>query len=302
MAFPKQKLIVPVSHTPQPTHLNLRTSAAKNMSTTSNPGKLPVISIITPSYNQAEYLEQTILSVLNQDYPAIEYIIIDGGSTDGSVEIIKKYESRLAYWQSKPDKGQSDAIHTGFSKATGDVIAWINSDDYYEDGALRLVGEFYAQHPDTIMAHGDYYTEYPDGSKTLKPKISYDFKACLYAYMMVAQQSSFFRRDAYFAIGGLNQALHYCMDYDLFLRLGHAYPGRIHLIKKSLSTFRLHPDCKSWSDKEKFKPEIKAVRGQFRQEPRALSKLKEKYYLAKVILKFLLERGVIPKPKDKRRF
>ena len=272
------------------------------MSITSQQGKLPVISIITPSYNQAEYLEQTILSVLNQDYPAIEYIIIDGGSTDGSVEIIKKYESRLAYWHSKPDKGQSDAIHTGFSKATGDVIAWINSDDYYEDGALRRAGEFYAQHPDTIMVYGDYYNQYPDGTKTLKPKISYDFKACLYAYMMVAQQSSFFRRDAYFAIGGLNLGLHYSMDYDLFLRLGHAYPGRIYHIKQALSTFRLHPDCKSWSHKEKFRPEIKAVRQQFTQEPRALFKLKNRYYFAKVVLMFILQRGVIPKPKDKKRF
>jgi glycosyltransferase involved in cell wall biosynthesis len=272
------------------------------MSTISNPGKLPVISIITPSYNQADYLEQTILSVLNQDYPAIEYIIIDGGSTDGSVEIIKKYESRLAYWQSKPDKGQSDAIATGFAKATGDVIAWLNSDDYYEEGALKRAGEFYAQHPDTVMVYGDYYNLYPDGSKTLKPKISFDFKACLYAYMMVAQQSSFFSRDAYLKIGGLNRELHYAMDFDLFLRLGHAFPGRIYHIKEALSTFRLHEECKSWSQKEKFSPEIKAVRRQFTQEPRALLKLKNKFYLAKVILMFLLQRGVIPKPKDKKRF
>ncbi len=110
----------------------------------------PKISIVTPSYNQAEFLERTILSVLNQNYPNLEYIIIDGGSTDGSVEIIKKYEKFLAYWVSEKDKGQADAINKGFKRATGDIVAWQNSDDTYSPDALQSVAGFFRQNPNAM--------------------------------------------------------------------------------------------------------------------------------------------------------
>ncbi|MFZ4612746.1 MAG: glycosyltransferase family 2 protein, partial [Bacteroidia bacterium] len=102
---------------------------------------LPKISIITPSYNQGQYIEETILSVINQDYPNIEYIVMDGGSNDQTVEIIKKYESKITYWVSEKDKGQADAINKGFARATGDILCWLNSDDYFFDGTLKFVAE-----------------------------------------------------------------------------------------------------------------------------------------------------------------
>jgi glycosyltransferase involved in cell wall biosynthesis len=113
---------------------------------------LPVISIVTPSYNQASFLEETILSVLNQGYENLEYTVIDGGSTDGSVEIIRKYEARLAHWVSEPDEGQYHALQKGFSRAQGDLLGWLNSDDVYLPGALTAVGRAYANHPDSCIA------------------------------------------------------------------------------------------------------------------------------------------------------
>src|SRR5215204_5758135 len=109
---------------------------------------LPKISIVTPSYNQAEFIEETILSVINQNYPNLEYIVIDGGSTDGSVEIIKKYEQYFSYWVSEPDKGHADALNKGFAKATGEVMAWINSDDKYFPWTFATVAEVYSQFPE----------------------------------------------------------------------------------------------------------------------------------------------------------
>ena len=139
--------------------------------------QLVKISIVTPSYNQSPYLEKTIQSVLNQNYPNLEYIIMDGGSTDGSVDIIKKYSKFITYWESNPDKGQADAIYRGFERASGDIIAWINSDDFYLDGALKAVGNYFSKYPSIEWLAGNGIIVDEDSHELLKcytTKISFD--------------------------------------------------------------------------------------------------------------------------------
>ena len=118
---------------------------------------LPLVSIVTPSYNQAAYLRETMQSVLDQDYPNIEYLVVDGGSTDGSVEIIKEFESRLTWWCSEKDRGQAEAINKGLQRAKGEYIAWLNSDDLYLPGVISTVVALFTKHPDAAMVHGDVF-------------------------------------------------------------------------------------------------------------------------------------------------
>ena len=140
------------------------------------------ITVVTPSYNQGRYLEATIDSVLSQGVRDLEYIIMDGGSTDGSVEIIQKYAKYLSYWQSAKDGGQTQAIHLGFERATGEVLCWINSDDRYEPGALALAVREFEANPKLQLVYGDYILVYPNGRELPKPKISFNFNICLHAF------------------------------------------------------------------------------------------------------------------------
>lgn len=206
--------------------------------------KLPRISIVTPSYNQAQFLERTIISVLNQNYPNLEYIIIDGGSTDGSVEIIRKYEKYLAYWFSEADQGQSDALNKGFDKSTGEILAWLNSDDMYLPNALFNVARSFVKNPDAALIYGDYIkVDADDRCFALRRQPSFDYQVCLHAYTMPIQPASFFNREAFFSVGGLNINLHYTMDYDLILRL--ARYGRVVHANEYVAALRFHKDCKT---------------------------------------------------------
>jgi glycosyltransferase involved in cell wall biosynthesis len=260
--------------------------------------QLPRITVVTPSYNQAPYLEQTILSVLSQEYPNLEYMVIDGGSTDGSVEVIEKYRDHLAFWCSEPDRGQSHAINKGFAKATGDILAWLNSDDYYRPGALGTIGEFYRNSPQTALVYGDYYVLYPDGRSILKPKIAFDWKICLYSYLMIPQPSAFWRRVAYEEVGGLREDLQYAMDYDFFLRLARHFPAGIHHLKIPLSTFRVHQESKSVSLKDRFAHEGSELRASYTGESRPVLSAKNRLYLLKAEWRFLWERRQLPLRKD----
>jgi glycosyltransferase involved in cell wall biosynthesis len=181
----------------------------------------PKISIITPNYNQADFLEQTILSVLGQEYPDIEYIIIDGGSTDGSVEIIKKYEKHLFYWVSEPDSGLYHAIQKGFEKSTGDIMGWINSDDKLHPGALSVIGEIFDSLPTVNWITGSP-TGYDITGRTVVAARARDWSKYdyyLHDYKWVQQESTFWRRSLWEKSGAtLNLNIRYAADFELWLR------------------------------------------------------------------------------------
>ena len=206
----------------------------------------PKISIITPSYNQGYYLEQCIQSVLEQDYPNIEYIIIDGGSTDNSVEILQKYSDRLAYWVSESDDGQSAAINKGLRRASGDIWAWLNSDDYYTPGAISKAAAFLGSYPDLGIVFGDCNQIAKDGSFLKRqdpPVFKYaDFLLSLDDF--IPSSSTFIRRSVYEIVGELDVTMHYLMDHDYWLRAGMV--TNFGFLPEILSSFRVYPEAKSY--------------------------------------------------------
>jgi glycosyltransferase involved in cell wall biosynthesis len=204
----------------------------------------PRISVITASYNQAPFIEQTILSVLNQNYFNLEYIIIDGGSTDGSVDIIRKYESRLAYWVSEKDQGASDALRKGFDRATGSIFAYLNSDDYYMPGALHHVAEVF-QKTSADVVYGDMYWVDEDG-KVLAERRQTPLTrlGILYGGSDFSQPSTFWTQEAYRKAGGFDPAFQFAFDLDLFGKM-IANKGNFVFTRRFLSSFRMHSGQKT---------------------------------------------------------
>ena len=177
---------------------------------------LPNISIITATYNRAQTLEISILSVLNQNYPRLEYIIIDGGSTDGSVEIIKKYEKHLSYWVSEPDKGIADAWNKGIIKSTGDIISMLNSDDWYEPGIFSKVATIFQRNPFLDIVHGN--VRYWQNSKNLYIKKPYLEPKFIWKFMPYLFPSCFIKKSLYDEYGLFDTSYKVCMDYELMMR------------------------------------------------------------------------------------
>lgn len=206
--------------------------------------KKPKISIVTPSFNQVKYLEKTIQSVLNQRYENLEYIIIDGGSSDGSIDIIKKYESSLMYWQSQSDQGQADAISQGFELATGDIFAWINSDDFYCRGALHKVAEEYTKHPSVGLIYGNSFLV-DEKENLIRPLIAcpMTYRQWIHRASTVFQGSVFFSRSAYDSVSGINPKLEYAMEYELFYKIVKQF--QTSYIAEFIGCFRQQPQQKS---------------------------------------------------------
>jgi glycosyltransferase involved in cell wall biosynthesis len=217
--------------------------------------KNQLVSIVTPSFNQVHFLKHTIDSVLQQDYSPIEYIVTDGGSTDGSVELLKTYGNKIN-WVSEKDKGQSDGINKGFRKAKGEIIGWINSDDTYELGAVRKAVEFLQKNPDVDVIYSDCNIILKDGRNNgIIRTQEFDMYKQLNHGNIIPQPTAFFRRKVFDEIGYLDEKLHYAMDYDFWTRIGKKLK-----IKKMngeiLANFRMYPESKSISHYHLFWPEI----------------------------------------------
>ncbi len=214
---------------------------------------LPKITIITPSYNQGQFIERTILSIINQGYPNLEYIIIDGGSTDNTVEIIRKYENRVTYWISEKDSGQSDAINKGLRIATGDIVGWINSDDVLLPGALNYIGSYFRNNQNVGLLNGTVI-EIDKNDKCLK--INYGIFSKWFAQRgcyNILQQSMFWRLPIMQDVGYLSADYHACMDLEFLIR---AYENNVVIrqVDKTFGAIRIYENTKTamggniWAD------------------------------------------------------
>jgi len=234
--------------------------------------KQPLISIVTPSYNQAQYIEQTIRSVLEQDYPRIEYLVVDGMSTDGSVDIIKKYASgggvtppllsknrqqavglqrhAIDWWVSEKDSGQGEAINKGLARAKGEIIAWLNSDDTYLSGTFTNIVKVFEENPDVVMVYGDMLAIDENGQtiNTLKYKqLSLQDLLC---FQIIGQPSVFFRREVFEQTHGLDTTFHFLLDHHLWIRM--AQRGKILHVPQIWSVARYHAEAKNRAKAAEF--------------------------------------------------
>ncbi|SEA26004.1 Glycosyltransferase, GT2 family [Flavobacterium gillisiae] len=219
------------------------------------------ISIVTVSYNQGQFIRDNIESVLSQNYDNFEHIIIDGGSTDNTVSILKEYPH--LNWVSEKDKGQSDGLNKGFKKATGDIIAWINSDDMLCSNALNEVNNYFVKHKDRSVLVGNQV--FIDGvNKTIKTVKAQVFSADWLingVKSAVMQNSTFFLSDVFNKTGYLDESFHYTMDRDLFIRIAQNY--QVYTIEKDLAYFRVWEDSKTYTSKISFFKDLIKVKRKY---------------------------------------
>jgi len=239
-----------------------------------------LVSIVTPSHNQSRYIEETIRSVLAQDHPQIEYLIVDGGSTDGTVDVIRKYQDRLAWWVSEKDGGQTDAINKGFGRAKGDVLAWINSDDTYEPHAVSAAVKYLQEHPEVGMVYGDCNYINAHGEVIGRfHSAQTNYRLLRRGYTHIPQQTMFFRTELWRQVAPLDPSFYFAMDYDLWTRL--AARTAIKYVPQTWANFRLHTSGKSIAADDRCWPEMLEVH--YRDGGSFFSVIVAKYYIRKLI-------------------
>jgi glycosyltransferase involved in cell wall biosynthesis len=221
----------------------------------------PSISIVTPSYNQGQFLEETICSVLDQKYPNLQYMVIDGGSTDNSVEIIQKYAKHLDYWVSEKDSGQMDALNKGVRRCTGDIFGFINSDDLLYPRALQRVADTWNEGARWIVGWTKYLE--PGGSDWPYTVRAHRFNIDYFLDNPFPQQSSFWARKYFDEVGLFREDLHYCFDYEFWLRLRFKGNAKPRPVRQCLGAFRLHETSKTVSDWSKSEAAFKIIRAEY---------------------------------------
>lgn len=226
---------------------------------------LPRVTVITPSFNQAEYLEQTLHSVLNQGYPNLEYLVIDGASTDGSVEIIRRYANQLSGWVSEPDHGQGEAINKGFARASGEIVAWLNSDDLYLPGAINAAVRAFQNHPDIGMVFGDVVSM--DGSGNPINVMTYGPWGLddLLQFNIIGQPAVFIRRDVLEKAGFLDTSYHYLLDHQLWLRT--AQRASTLYVHERWAAARYHANAKNVAHAAEFGEEAYRIAAWVKTQP-----------------------------------
>jgi glycosyltransferase involved in cell wall biosynthesis len=208
----------------------------------------PLVSIVTPSLNQGRYIEDAIESVAAQDYPRIEHIVVDGGSTDGTLDVLRRFPELR--WVSEPDRGQADAIAKGFAMTRGEILAWLNADDVYLPGAVSAAVEA-LRTTGAALVYGSWL-QIDENGRTLKevPVAPFDYRELLEIRNMIAQPTAFFRRGAYEAVGGVDPSFHFALDYELWLKLGAKHD--VATLERPLAAFRFHPDSKTVAQSSLF--------------------------------------------------
>ncbi len=238
------------------------------------------VSIITPSLNQGRFIGETLMSVKGQDYPGIEHIVIDGGSTDDTIDILRGYEGGYNLtWVSEPDRGQADAINKGLRIARGEVLAYLDSDDLYLPYTVRTVVDFLDAHKDVDCVYGDIVHIDESGAKLNTVKsIPFHFGILLYGGSLIAEPTFFFRRRVLEEAGYLDASLSYQMDYEFFLRAA-SHKMKFANIPRVLAHFRFHPDSKTMAAREAFFRDDAMIKNRYREAALPLGERADRFWL-----------------------
>lgn len=244
----------------------------------------PWVTVVTPSFQQGKFLEESIRSVEGQAYPNLEHVVIDGGSTDGTVEILRRISSRGLAWVSEPDRGQTDALNKGFARAKGEILGWLNADDVYRPGAVKEAVDFLIAHRDVAMVYGD--ADYIDTTGKVIgrfPAAATDYARLRRGYVHIPQQSAFFRAEIWRQVGPLDPSFYFAMDYDLWVRIAAVAP--IQYVRRVWAGFRLHPEAKTLASADRCWPEM--IRVHRRLGGGFLSVIYAKFIVRRVLEPFL---------------